>query len=336
MPSRAFVGEFREDHMIRLLVLVILVSCSSGVRAQSSAGNEPAGLSNPRQGQLGWTPVSPKRRAEIADDDIRRHDGDPAYWEGITIDEKKFSENGFDWHLLRFTNRENPNSVIWVVPHDDENAAFEGAMAALRRHGGTAITVNSGPGSLRRQAGRGQCGGRSAIVNSCDPNRNFSQATPMFTRAFLDHRTGAEQPIIALHTNGAGAAGDFSLLDKNALQRSEIQLRPEAYRARNPSAEMDNYDSLGLIAYLAKDGGPSERAIACRNSLNEAGIHFWHERVTKSDGSLSNYLALERPDIPYFNAESREESDLALSSARHGIMIDAYLERCLSGNQPAP
>ena len=151
-----------------------------------------------------------------------------------------------------------------------------------------------------------------------------------------DVRTEDNQPIIALHTNGAGAAGDFSLLDIDAYRRGKIQLRQNAYRALNPTSQMDNYDTLGLIAYPSKDGGPSAQTVACRNALNEAGIHFWHERVDKSDGSLSNYLALERPEIPYFNAESREEIDLSVSAARHGVMIDAYLQRCRSGDKPAP
>lgn len=322
--------------MIRQLVLLILAASSTIAHAQQPRSPDPIVLTHPRSWQLGWGSVSNERRNEIPDDDIKRHAGDPAFWDGIAIEEKTFSENGFDWHLLRFTNLANPSSVIWIVPHDDENAAFEGAIAALKKHGGMAVVVNSGPGSLRRQTGRGQCGGRLAIVNSCDPNRNFSAATPLFTKAFLDHRTEGNQPIIALHTNGAGAAGDFSLLDIDAYRNGKVQLRRGAYQGRNPTPLMDNYDTLGLIAYPAKDGGPSAMSVACRNALNEAGINFWHERVDKSDGSLSNYLALERPDIPYFNAESREEMDLAVSAARHAIMIDAYLERCLSGDKPTP
>jgi hypothetical protein len=322
--------------MIRRLLFLFLIGCSAAIYAQPTHADDPIVLVHPRQWQHGWTKVSAEKRLEIADDDVRRHANDPNYWDGIAIDERKFSENGFDWHLLRFTNVEKPLSVIWIVPHDDENAAFEGAMAALKKHGGMAIVVNSGPGSLRRQSGRGQCGGRPAIVNHCDPNRNFSKATPLFTKAFLDHRTEENQPIIALHTNGAGAAGDFSLLDIEAYKRGELQLRRDAYRARNPSAQMDNYDTLGLIAYTAKEGAPDESSVACRNALNDNGIHFWHERVDASDGSLSNYLALEHPDILYFNAESREERDLSVSAARHEVMISAFLRFCVkSGNKPA-
>jgi hypothetical protein len=70
--------------------------------------------------------------------------------------------------------------------------------------------------------------------------------------------------------------------------------------------------------------------------MANSGIHFWHEPVRASDGSLSNYLALNRPDIAYMNAESRAEVDLVLAAHRHAIMIEAYLENCLAlWNKPA-
>ncbi len=310
--------------MFRLLALLFVA-----LSAVSAASNEPIVLTHqmPKWAQ-GWSPVTEEGRASIADDDIRRHDKDVGFWDGISISERRFSESGFDWHLLRFSSTRNPYSVIWVVPHDDENAAFEAMISAIKKHGGMGIVVNSGPGSLRRQAGKGTCGGRPARVTSCDPNRNYSEATPLFTSAFLDHRTEDAQPIIALHTNGPGAAGDFSLLDIDAYKRGRTELRAGAYRAEKPSTLMANYDTLGLIAYPSKNGRPSGFDVACRSYLNKAGIHFWHEQVDESDGSLSNYLALKRPEIPYFNAESRSETDLSLSAARHGAMIDAYLKGC--------
>lgn len=320
--------------MMKRLIAIFVIAM---VSAPSARADEPAFLTHQSQKWAqGWILIPPERYASIPDDDVQRHSGDPLFWNGIVIHEKKFSENGFAWHLLRFSNLTNLDSAIWVVPHDDENAAFEAMIAAVKKHGGMGVTVNSGPGSLRRQSGFGQCGGRPGKVRSCDPNRNFAAATPLYTAAILDHWTEDWQAIIALHTNGAGAAGDFSLLDIDAYTQGKIKLRPGAYRAINPVPQMDNYDTLGLTAYPAKDGKPNDAAIACRTALNNAGIHFWHEKVTKTDGSLSNYLALERPEIAYFNAESREEIDLSTSAGRHAIMIDAYLKRCrASGNKPA-
>lgn len=70
--------------------------------------------------------------------------------------------------------------------------------------------------------------------------------------------------------------------------------------------------------------------------MTNAGVHFWHERVARSDGSMSNYLVLNHPDIAYLNAESRLETDLILASSRHKVMINAYLDGCNSGDKPAP
>lgn len=272
----------------------------------------------------------------VADDDIMRHRSDQNYFDGIEVREMKFSENGFDWHILRFTNKSKYDGPLWLVPHDDENAAFEAMIAAVKKYGGVGLAVNSGPGSLRLQSGNGPCGVKAKTTKNCDPNRNFAEVTPLFTASILNMRLPT-QPVIALHTNSAGTAGDFSLLDIGAYAGGRIVLRSGADRAKNPTPQMDNYDTLGLIAYPATDGKPGEAAVACRKALNEAGIHVWHERVSKSDGSLSNFLALERPDIQYFNAESREETDLSMSAARHAIMIDGYLGKCSqSRNQPVP
>ena len=48
---------------------------------------------------------------------------------------------------------------------------------------------------------------------------------------------------------------------------------------------------------------------------------------------MSNYLALNRPDIRYFNAESRAERDPAVAAARHRQIIAAYLRNCTDERQ---
>lgn len=295
------------------------------------------------QSQNGWMEISPSYLATIKDDDVLRHEGQPDYFAGIQIEEQIFRENGFVWHLLRLTNKATPVGPLWVVPHDDENAAFEGAIAALKMYGGVAVVVNSGPGSARRQAGKGTCGVRYDVVTSCDPNRNFAASSPKFTNAFLAQR-GAGQPVIALHTNspgfsgdGHGGRGEITILDAAAFQQQKLQPRPGGHFALKPKAEMANYDTLALIAYLAQKGEPSAAAIACGRAMTGAGVHFWHERVGQSDGSMSNYLAINRPDIAYLNAESRLESDLDVPSARHRFMIAAYLKACAKlWDQPVP
>lgn len=281
-----------------------------------------------------WRNVAKTEIAQLNDDDLGRHMAEANYLDGLDVSERRFSENGFDWHLIRFASSIKPDGPLWMVPHDDENPAFEAAIIAVKQHGGVAIMVNSGPGSARRQAGNGTCGVKSEQTRSCDPNRNFDAHTPKFTSAFLDQRPKG-QPVIALHTNshgfsgdGQGGRGEITILDVKAYQRGQTKARAGGYFAVNPAAEMANYDTLGLTAYLARNSGPDGEAALCQVAMTSAGTHFWHERVERSDGSMSNYLALQHPDIAYFNAESRSEVDLALSAARHKVMINAYLSGC--------
>ena len=289
-----------------------------------------------------WEPVSVEQLESI-DDDVARNSGTPAFFENIQISEYRFSENGFDWHLIRFANASKSNGPLWMVPHDDENAAFDAMIAAVKEYGGTGIAVNSGPGSMRRQVGNGRCGVKSDQVNSCDPNRNFDASTPLFTAAFLDQRA-AGQPVIALHTNspgfsgdGHGGRGEITILDISAAKRGGIKPRRDAIFAVNPKPSMTNYDTLGLTAYLARDGKPDAAAKACGLGIAKNGVHFWHERVNSSDGSMSNYLVLNHPQISYFNAESRAEVDLAVAAARHKVMVAVYLKNCgYLGNEPSP
>lgn len=287
-----------------------------------------------------WAEANPAELIK-ADDDIARNIAREHFFDGIKISEMRFSENGFDWHLLRFSSIDKPEGPIWVVPHDDENAAFDAMISAVQTYGGTAIAVNSGPGSARRQSGEGICGVRPERVTSCDPNRNFGTRSPLFTAAFVS-LFQPNQPVIALHTNsvgfsgdGAGGRGDITIYDRAAFVRGEIKATRNGRLAVNPLPEMANPDTFALSAFVDSSGSPPAKDVACGNAMARSGVHFWHEPVRASDGSLSNYLILNRPDIAYVNAESRLEVDLALAARRHAIMIKAYLDKCVaSGDKP--
>lgn len=287
-----------------------------------------------------WNPTDLRALVSI-DDDIARNIVVDEYFSSLDVSEARFFENGFAWHIVRFKNTARPDGPIWVVPHDDENAAFDGMIAAVRQYGGVGLAVNSGPGSARRQTGYGRCGVRGARVNMCDPNRNFANRTPRFTRAFVDQFL-PNQPVIALHTNspgfngdGEGGRGDITIWDRNAYMMGKIVPRKNGHLAVNPQTIMANADTLALSAFLARRGAPSNDAQTKAKCMADAGIHFWHEEVEESDGSLSNYLAIHRPNIAYINVESRAEEHLSLAAQRHGVMIGAYLGGCaLSGNEP--
>jgi hypothetical protein len=306
--------------VVRLVLLALALFLPGPARAAAASG---------------WT-VVPADSLRAVDDDVARNSATAGYFDGLEVSEYRFGENGFNWHLLRFRNPAKPDGPLWMVPHDDENGAFEAMIAAVREYGGVGIAVNSGPGSLRLQAGRGECGGRRGAVAACDPNRNFAAATPLFTAAFLDQRPD-NRPVIALHTNspgfsgdGHGGSGDTTILDRSAFRRGRAAARAGAVLATNPQPAMANYDTLGLAPYAARERRPTDESGRCGLAIAQSGIHFWHERVRASDGSMSNYLALNRPDILYFNAESRTEADPAVAAARHRVMIAAYLRSCVS------
>lgn len=292
--------------------------------------------------EVSWNEIQIEALQAI-DDDVGRNIGRTGYFDDIAVSDYRFSENGFEWHLVRFVSAERPNGPLWIVPHDDENAAFDGMIAAVKAYGGVGITVNSGPGSLRLQSGNGHCGVRSGVTKSCDPNRNFDPKTPMFTSAFLGQRPHG-QPVVALHTNSPGFSGDgkggrgqITILNIAAFQRGGFVPRSGGILAVDPAEQMANPDTLVLTAYLAREGKPDAAKLRCGQAVANEGIHFWHERVSNSDGSMSNYLSLNRPDLAYFNAESRSETELTIAAARYDVMISAYLKNCVvSGNQPTP
>lgn len=280
-----------------------------------------------------WRSIDKAMLAVLQDDDINRHSDDTGFLEGIGVSEIRFSENGFDWHLIRFSSDANSEGPLWVVPHDDENAAFEAMIAALHKYGGVGITVNTGPTSTRRQAGYGLCGVRTAMVSACDPNRNFDERTPVFTKAILDAWKPG-RPIIALHTNshgfggdGAGGRGDITMLDARAYARGEIIARVDGYFGNRSVAILDNPDVYAILPYVASKT-ISDGEILCRNAMNQVGINVWHERIGRSDGSLSNYVALQRPEIAYVNFEAKREDDLSIGAETQRLMIDAYMEKC--------
>jgi hypothetical protein len=283
--------------------------------------------------ELLWREVSKTDIALLQDDDLNRHTSDPIFLDGLVISDSRFSEAGFDWHVLKFANASNPAGPLWAVLHDDENAAFEAAIEAVKLYGGAVVAVNSGPGSSRYQFGKGTCGGRPAIVSRCDPNRNFSIATPLFTETFVG-QVPQGQTIIALHTNSPGygpGRGSITILDTEAAMRGVLRPRADGHFGKYQPAALNNPDTYAILPYRAP--AKAESDITCRAALTARGVHVWHEYVGKSDGSLSNYAALSLSVIPYVNMESRRETDLLVAAARHRLMIAAYLDGCKrSGN----
>lgn len=276
-------------------------------------------------------------RAELVDParvthaDFVRH-ADPDHWAGLTVRRQEVADGAVTWRLWRIANTGRPDGPLWVVPHDNENAAFAAGLAAVKSWGGVLIAVDSSRDDTTRAARyvHARDGGR------LDPNRTFTAAFPAYVAAVLADLGAPARPIIALHTNAAGfdpalatcgqtpaggGSGGISILLCNDI------FTPRPAPVRN--WPWDDNDSVVIAPYLA--GGTHEDGW-CAARLARGNVNLTFERVGRSDGSLSNYAA--QHGLAYLNFETRDHgadpAGVAAARDRLVAMIDAALERCLA------
>lgn len=198
---------------------------------------------------------------------------------------------GVKWIIHQVTNPSKPRGPLWVVPHDNENAAFDSGIYALGRYGGTLLAVETG--GLRYNHG-------------VDPNRNFTGNTtncgrnsPKYTTFFMD-RVIAGEPIIALHTNGRGSiwTGGTGTVSMKRPPKGAF-----AFPAKHPIKSQSPSDTMIYISSI-RPPGAEPWADRRTQALNALGINVMREVVSpKSDDcSLSNFLAL-RGVKDYFAVE---------------------------------
>lgn len=243
-----------------------------------------------------------------------------------------FTEGKLHWVLQVIRNKKKPRGPLWFVPHDDEDVAFDSAVYAVRRYGGTVVAVERNHDRYNRIGKRKQ-----------DPNRNFQVGnsekcqlqlarSPVFTRRVLQWLQKG-QPVIALHTNKEGfdpipvldeekSKGNVSIGFPRKPDSNITEFpAPRPIRAKSPN------DTLIYVASrlpVGQDAGIS-RFVA---SLNASGIHVLYEHVEKNDCSLSNY-AVSR-NIPYLNIEVVDDDDTGAQIR----MTDVVMRLILAGQGP--
>ena len=274
------------------------------------------------------TPVDPLR---MASDDFTRLT-DPALWDGLTVTRSEFRDGRTFWRLYRIVNRRRPAGPLWFVPHDNENAAFQAAVYAVRAYGGEVVAIEE----ARSVAGPdSRLNGDVDYGRPVDPNRNFRDATPAYAREVLAGLGDPPRLIVALHTNEPGydssesACGPPPPADTGSGEISAL-LCNDTYSPR-PSVlaawPFDDTDSVAIIAYPAA-GSPADGF--CARPLAEADANILFEHVVTSDGSLSNYSLLHR--LPYVNVETQERgaTPAGLGNARSRLlaMVDLAMARC--------
>lgn len=289
-------------------------------------------------GQSAASPAQTKKGACLSPEELFDEDGDVARNRAVLASPdlclrlEVFTEGRLHWVVQVIRNKNKPRGPLWVVPHDDEDVAFDSAVYAVQRYGGTVVAVERNHDRYNRIGKRKQ-----------DPNRNFQignsekcqlqlARSPVFTRRVLQWLQKG-QPIIALHTNKEGF-DPIPVLDEEKSKGnvsigfprkpdSNITEFPAArpIRARSPN------DTLIYVASklpVGQDAGLS-RFVA---SLNADGIHVLYEHVEKNDCSLSNY-AVSR-NIPYLNIEVVDGDDTGAQTR----MIDAVMRLILAGRGP--
>lgn len=271
------------------------------------------------------TPVDP---LTVADDDFARH-RDPAEWRGLAVSRIEFQEERGTWRLFRIANTKKPRGPLWFVPHDNENAAFEAALAGVRKHGGVVIAVDSGIVEDGRRRNGAVDRGRPI-----DPNRNFRDGYPRYASTVLADYRGGARPIIALHTNSPGfdtAASSCNQSDRPRQGKVSIRFCDDVMQPR-PSQRRDwPFDDDDTLAYVPWRSGTSSSTAWCGRALAGADFNLVHERVAVSDGSLSNYALLRGLDYVNFETQERGLDPAGLAQARDRLvaMADRALKLCV-------
>ncbi len=274
------------------------------------------------------TPVDP---LQMGTDDFTRL-ASPAIWDGLGVSRIEFRDERAFWRVYRVVNLRRTAGPLWFVPHDNENAAFQAAVSAVRSYGGVAILVEE----ARSLAGPdSRLNADVAYGRSIDPNRNFRDDTPNYAAALLADLGAPPRLMVALHTNEPGydaASSTCTPPDAGYTGKGEISvlLCSDLYSPR-PSMRAawpyDDTDSVAIVSY--RDGGrPSDGY--CARQLSAADMNIMFEHVVTSDGSLSNY-ALFR-GLPYVNLETQDRGTdpIGLANARTRLlaMIDTVMARC--------
>ena len=300
------------------------------------------------------TPEASPFLVQPADDDIARYREQTGKDFPLISRVSNFSENGYAWRLVHYTvtppkapHVRRPLAPFLVVLHDNEDAAFDTMVAALRIYGGTAVAVEtplrdpmSGQPYRRRYMPPGPatpdgllCQRKAREARYCDPNRNFGLHNPLYTGAILSTRLNWG-PIIALHTNSPGYDGDgedgrgnISLLGEGKA------LRPGAFRGQ--ASDFHGFTDDDFILMPVQGPAPIRPDAKCGQKLVNMGINIWYEAISHDDydGSLSHFAMRENLGS-YYNIEVgstpvTSEGIILSAHDRQFRMLNALMTYCV-------
>lgn len=273
--------------------------------------------------------VTPGDPLTVQDDDFARH-RDPAEWQGLTVERIEFQNERTRWRLWRIADPARRAGPLFFVPHDNENAGFEAALAELRQRGGVVIAVDSGvdPEHDGQRLNYAVTSGWPV-----DPNRNFDSALPGYAARVLADLSHGAWPIIALHSNTKGFDTRLSTCNRSdppgngviSIRFCDAVYTPHPSRSR--AWPFDDDDTMAFASWRA---GRDPSAAFCGNTLAAADFNLVFEEVAITDRSLSNYAVLH--DIAYLNFETLDQGSdpLPLADSRNRLMamVDRALALC--------
>ncbi len=242
--------------------------------------------------------------------------------EAICLRVIEFTENDLDWRVQVFDSGRPGNN--WIVPHDDEDTAFDSAIYAIVRYGGKVVDVDLVPPT-----------GVDAFV---DPNQNFAlidahrqtcggparHAAPLFTSTIVQE-LGAP-PYLALHNNydghfRSGGNGNISVRHNT---RGLLGMP-----APDTSERLADEDNFIIVSGLTPPNYLTKRIGQLTDELRNSGVNVIYEYVNADsyDCSLSNFLLLYGGAEPgqYFNIEAEAgdyESQTTMIDVLVGTLVN--------------
>ena len=218
------------------------------------------------------------------------------------------------------------------MPHDDENAAFGAALASVRTWGGVVVVVDTAARDTGYSARFNQ---DAPTGRAIDPNRAFTDDAPVYTGTLLRDVAPGQRPIMALHTNAAGAdpalvrcPGEVNGGGSGAISVALCTDRVTARRSTTRRWPFDDDDTLALVSHPANARDPTRGD--CSGAIARDDFNMLYETVPDSDGPLSTFAAAHGLDYVNFETRDRGNNPSGIADARDRLvaMVDRVMERC--------
>lgn len=214
--------------------------------------------------------------------------------------------------LVIVQNLQRPGP-LWAVLHDEENAAFDTGIYAVRRYGGVMVAIEN---DEQRMIGGFDPNHIFAMTQSAAARCGMGRPPDMYVSALFAYWNN-DFPVVGLHTNWDGFV--------EAGGRGTISVRrPDEKMIPFPSVvAQGRFADEDTIAMLVSSLPPAENpdGLLTINWFNQHGVHVIYRYVTEqnNDCTLADYMTLDHLGA-YFNLEV-EHGDIDTQVALVDLLI---------------